>query len=94
MELTDLQSDLLLPFETGVTFWKEISADKYSVLKSSMRKLMCSFGSSYVCESTFSMLKVVKSKSRNHLTDEHLELLLRIGLTSNKMDWDKIIPNE
>lgn len=94
MELADLQNDLLIPLETGVKFWKEISADKYPVLKSSMLKLMCYFGSTYICESTFSMLKVVKSKSRNRLTDEHLESLLRIGLTTKNLDWDKIISNE
>jgi hypothetical protein len=37
------------------------------------------FGTTYICECTFSNLKHIKSKERNRLTDETLGHLLRVS---------------
>ena len=37
------------------------------------------FGKTYVCESTFSTMKEVKSKNRNRMTDETLDDSLRLA---------------
>lgn len=77
-ELIKMREDLDLPLSNGIEFWRNISADTYPKMKNEMLKLYSMFGSTYICEATFSTLKHVQSKARNRLTDKHLENLLRI----------------
>lgn len=49
------------------------------------------FASTYNCENAFSILKIVKSKHRNRLTDTKLEDLLRIKLHKTEINIDEIL---
>lgn len=40
------------------------------------------FGSTYLCESAFSHMKIIKSKYRSTMTDDHLEMCLRMAVSS------------
>ena len=42
-------------------------------------KMYSMFASTYICESMFSDMKIIKTKYRNRLSDEHLETLLKIS---------------
>ena len=41
------------------------------------------FGSTYLCEQLFSVMKINKTSHRSRLTDEHLQSILRISITQN-----------
>lgn len=85
MELFDFQEDPYLQSLDKnlppLTFWQHVSAEKYPFISDQIFKLASLFSSSYMCETTFSTMKIIKSKNRNKLTDAHLECLLRIAVT-------------
>ncbi|PNF20389.1 hypothetical protein B7P43_G09706, partial [Cryptotermes secundus] len=45
------------------------------------------FGSTYLCESAFSYLKMTKSKQRSNMTDEHLQDCMKLALTQHSPDF-------
>lgn len=49
------------------------------------------FGSTYICESSFSILKLIQNKNRNRLTDDHVENLLRIKCCPYDINIDELI---
>jgi len=53
------------------TFWLN-APKKYACLKNEATKALVQFGSTYVCEATFSCMVYIKSEYRNRLTDAHL----------------------
>ncbi|KAK0141205.1 SCAN domain-containing protein 3 [Merluccius polli] len=64
--------------------------EKYPNVKQAALKLLSMFGSTYVCESLFSTLELVKSKHRSALTDTHVKELLRVATTEYEPDLRKI----
>lgn len=46
-------------------------------------RTLCMFGSTYLCEKLFSVMKINKLAHRSRLTDEHLQSILRISTTQN-----------
>jgi len=48
------------------------------------------FGSTYVCEATFSCMVCIKSKYRNRLTDAHLQDNLIIATTTYESRFRKL----
>ncbi|XP_060836051.1 general transcription factor II-I repeat domain-containing protein 2B-like [Rhopalosiphum padi] len=71
-------------------FWKHISILKYPNIKNCAVKLISIFGTTYSCESLYSTMKIIKSKYRSNLTDDHLTELLRTALTSIQPDLKKL----
>jgi hypothetical protein len=62
-----------------------------SVPKKSKTEIVHScFGSTYLCESTFSYLKVTKSKQRYSMTEEHLQDSLKLALTQYSPDLQQM----
>jgi hypothetical protein len=49
------------------------------------------FGSTYLCESTFSNMKFIKSHYRCSLTDESLQHFLRLGTTNITVDIPALV---
>lgn len=88
LELCELHTDPNFTgnIERGVDFWKLLPVEKYPLLRDFGLKICSMFGSTYVCESTFSNMKHIKSKERNRLTDENLSHLLRVS--SSEIDVD------
>lgn len=75
----------------GGNIWPVIAKNnKYPVLLEIYKKLTCCFGSTYLCESTFSNLKLIKSAIRNSLTDNDLQNALRIPLSTYKPNLQKL----
>lgn len=93
-EIIKMRTDLNLPLASGIQFWKNVNEDIYFKTKNEILKLYSMFGSTYICESSFSFLKLIKSKSRSRLTDEHLENLLRIKCCPYEIDIDDVMKNE
>lgn len=95
MELIDLQSDdsLKEKYKNGnlLEFYQCLPEEKFSNLKNFARGLISIFGTTYMCEKTFSKMKYVKSNYRSNLSDEHLESILIIGSTKFDPEMDAIM---
>ena len=84
MEIITLQNDIFIKSRSSEpNVWKYLLEDKYSNLKKCFENLVSFFGSTYLCEFAFSHMKIIKSKYRATLTDDHLESSLRSCLSTN-----------
>lgn len=95
MELIELQCDTELQekFESHdlLDFYsKFVSEARFPAVRKNALYVASLFGSTYICEQLFSIMKLVKSKARNKITDEHLENSLRISTSAIKADLDKL----
>ncbi|XP_078495358.1 general transcription factor II-I repeat domain-containing protein 2-like [Ciona intestinalis] len=78
--------------EELLTFYQNLNNDTYPVLLTHTKQIACLFGSTYLCEQTFSVMNINKSKLRTRLTDSHLGAVLRINnCTKLKPRFTKII---
>ncbi|KAK3797580.1 hypothetical protein RRG08_054608 [Elysia crispata] len=88
LELIDLQCDSTLKekfqSESIDKFYASLNASKFVNLRKMAMKLLVLFGSTYICEQTFLIMNINKTKLRSNLTDVHLQSLLRIS-TSNML---------
>ena len=95
MELIDLQVDNSLKrmFESKllVEFYSSLHSEKFQNLKKFARKILCLFASTYICEQTFSMMKVNKSENRSLLTDSNLQSVLRISTSNLTPSLNKLV---
>ena len=64
-----------------------ISKERYPHLRNCALKLSSIFGSIYICETAFSAMKLVKSKSRNRLTDSMLSHILKIATSELEVNF-------
>ncbi|KAK1881707.1 SCAN domain containing protein 3, partial [Dissostichus eleginoides] len=51
------------------------------------------FGSTYLCETAFSQMKIIKSKYRTRMTDAHLTDCLRLAITNYQPDFKRLTDN-
>lgn len=82
MELIELQcSDTLkAKYESvGAAEFPRFIHDTMPQLRSQAAQTLSMFGSTYLCEQLFSLMKINKNSHRSRLTDEHLHSILRIS---------------
>ena len=95
LELIDLQSDAVLKehFKSAslLEFYSALKQENFPNMRKHAQKMLVLFGSTYICEQTFSVMKYVKSRYRSSLTDEHLSALLRISTSDIKPDFDTLV---
>ena len=94
LELCKLQCNPFLlsrKNETQKRFWKLVSKDKFPKLKDFALKMHSMFGSTYVCEGTFSTMKLVKSRNKNRMVNQTLGKCLRLSATSIDIDIETIV---
>ncbi|GFY78348.1 general transcription factor II-I repeat domain-containing protein 2 [Trichonephila inaurata madagascariensis] len=88
MEIIDLQcSDMIknkYQNSSLLEFYKSLPLVQFDNLHKFARGLFSVFGTTYLCEKTFSKMKYTKNVYRSQLTDEHLKSLLIIG--TSKID--------
>uniref|UniRef100_A0A3Q3Q094 HAT C-terminal dimerisation domain-containing protein n=1 Tax=Monopterus albus TaxID=43700 RepID=A0A3Q3Q094_MONAL len=77
--------------EKGNSFWKLLPESRFPLLRDFALSMISMFGSTYICESSFSTMKHIKSKERNRLTDDTLFHLMRIGCTESDIDIQSIV---
>jgi len=84
-----LQKDHFLSTKKiDVCFWKKLPFEKYLLLRNFALKMLSIFGTTYICECTFSYIKHIKSKQRNRLTNyETLGHLLRVSTYEIEVDF-------
>ena len=94
LDLCDLQSDPFLQSkknERNKAFWKLVSNEQFPVLREFALRMLSMFGSTCICESTFSVMKRLKSNARNRLADETLDARLRLATTEVDVDIERLI---
>ncbi|XP_069077106.1 general transcription factor II-I repeat domain-containing protein 2-like [Pleurodeles waltl] len=92
MEIVTLQNDIELKArQSDINFWSRVDAEKYRNIRTAAMKLFSLFGSTYLCESTFSDMNFVKSKLRTRLTDDHLNDCIRVALSGYTPDYRGLV---
>ncbi|XP_023226735.1 general transcription factor II-I repeat domain-containing protein 2B-like [Centruroides sculpturatus] len=84
MELIDLGEDSIIKSlfnakKDPIEIWK--NAVEYPCLREHARRLLSCFGSTYCCETTFSLMSKIKTNLRTQITDAHLEDQLKLCVT-------------
>ena len=51
-----MKNDISLPLANGIEFWKKVDEKMYPKTRNEILKLYSMFGSTYICESSFSFL--------------------------------------
>ena len=83
IELIYLQNDRVLKEKyrnagSAARFYENFPRERFPEIFKLAVKITCMFGSTYVCESTFSLMKFIKSRLRNAISDSHLSAALRL----------------
>ena len=95
MELIDLHADnsLKMMFESKplVEFYASLHSKKFQQLKKFARKVFVLFASTYICEQTYSVMKINKSKNRSLLTDSNLQSVLKVSTSNLTPDFYKLV---
>ena len=85
-EMIDLQHNYSLKARhyeiMSTNFWMHyVSNGPYPAVFRCVKKILTCFGSTYMCESSFSHMGAIKSKLRTSLSDKHLNDCLRLSTT-------------
>jgi hypothetical protein len=102
MEITDIQNHTGLkrkfqelcesPISPDLkAFWKFVPKNDFPELNNMALRFVCKFGSTYICEKTFSSMNYIKSKFRCSLSDAHLENLILLSNSKINPDIDKLV---
>lgn len=95
MQLIELQCDSWLKQKFDKVplneFYKFASSKKYPGIRKHAQKMLSLFGSTYICEQTFSILNLNKSRLRERLSDPHLLDVLRMSVSQLQPDVDKLL---
>lgn len=86
MELIELQCNgtLKAKYDTvGPAQFTRFIPEAMPQLRIHAARTLSMFGSTYLCEQLFSIMKINKTSHRSRLTDEHLQSILRISSTQN-----------
>ena len=85
MELIDLQASSVYKSkhkESLQDFYEYLNKEEIKNLLTSAKQMFSLFGSTNICEQTFSVIKFNKNKQHSWLTDGHLEDILKISSSS------------
>lgn len=95
LELIDLQFDAVPAdhFKSGslLDFYSSLKEENFPNMRRHAQKMLVLFGSTYICEQTFSLMKFTKSRYRSCLTGDHLSALLRIFTSDMQPDFDALV---
>ncbi|XP_073514845.1 general transcription factor II-I repeat domain-containing protein 2B-like [Phyllobates terribilis] len=93
LELCEVQADFYLASraEVGVPFFKLLDMERFPNLRDLGLKIASMFGSTYICEKSFSDLNHIKSKYRNNISNRTLLQALRLSTTNLKVDIDELL---
>lgn len=90
LEILDLKNDILLKSLISEDLWNIVDKERFPFLKKAAYKIKSFFGSTYLCESLFSNMNLIKSRYRSRLTDEHLYNCLLTGLSSYSPNYEAL----
>ncbi|KAL3972518.1 protein YIPF1/2 [Sarotherodon galilaeus] len=92
LELIDLQSDPALKEKFSSLklndFYASLNDAAFPNLRRKAQMMLALFGSTFMCEQTFSVMNINKASHRSKLTDLHFRSILRIATTKLTPDFD------
>lgn len=95
MELIELQCCSLLKDKyahLAIDSFYQSLPQEFSVITAFAGKILCMFGTTYLCEQAFSVMNINKSKLRNRLTHGHLNDVMKIATAQNlSPDVDRLV---
>uniref|UniRef100_A0A3B5LSC0 HAT C-terminal dimerisation domain-containing protein n=1 Tax=Xiphophorus couchianus TaxID=32473 RepID=A0A3B5LSC0_9TELE len=95
LELIEIQCDDSLKNQHQLLslpdFYRSLEKAKFPLTRRHAKRMMSLFGSTYICEQTFSLLTLNKSRLRTRTTDSHLRDVLRISTTKLTPDLPAIL---
>ncbi|XDV11489.1 hypothetical protein PO909_000420 [Leuciscus waleckii] len=98
MELIELQCDSELKHKFTslplIDFYKCVPANRYPKMCKQAQVMLCLFGSTYLCEQTFSLMNLNKSKLRSKITDSHLHNILSLSVSQLQPNLEKLLKNK
>ncbi|KAG1925728.1 protein FAM200B, partial [Pimephales promelas] len=71
-------------------FYSALNEGKFPNMRRHAQRMLVLFGSTYVCEQTFSVMNFNKSRYRSRLTNAHLSSVLRISTSNTTPDFDEL----
>ena len=94
LELIDLQSDSVFKEKFNSLKLNDVYASlneaTFPNRRRTAQKMLVLFGLTCVCEQTFSVMNINKSRHRSKLTDQHLKSTLRITTKKITADFDSL----
>lgn len=98
MELIELQCDSELKHKFTslplTDFYKCVPANRYPKMCKQAQVMLSLFGSTYLCEQTFSLMNLNKSKLRSQMTDSHLHNILSLSVSQLQPNLEKLLKNK
>ena len=95
LELIDLQNNdsLRTKYNEGdlLNFYNCLAKDQFPYLRNKAAIYASLFGSTYICEQTFSLLNQTKSNIRSRLSDQNLHSVLRLATTNFHPNIKKLV---
>ncbi|KAK1176568.1 general transcription factor II-I repeat domain-containing protein 2-like [Acipenser oxyrinchus oxyrinchus] len=96
MELIDLQcnsglKDVFHEKKLVEFYYSLLPNDQFQNLRKFARRMCTVFGSTYICEQTFSLMKLNKSKLRSRLTDDYLHDVLWMSVSNFEPNFEKLV---
>ena len=92
-EMLSLQNDIEIKSKASTErekIWKLLLKEKYPNTKRCAFYILCCFGSTYLCESAFSHMNIIKSRYRSVMTDQHLLACLKLATTSYCVSYEEL----
>jgi hypothetical protein len=75
----------------SIEVWKYVPKEQFPKLHDPALRLICSSGSTYICEQTFSSTNAIKSKFYSTIIDTHLANMLILSSTRTAPNIDKLL---
>ena len=97
LELIELQAQDLFKdkFKEGlVAFYQFLPKEQFPNSRNFASGFLSMFGTTYMCEQTFSKIKLIKSNLRTNLSDNHLKYLLVLETSGLKPDFPAIFASK
>ena len=98
LELIEMQCDDSLKSQHQLLslpdFYKSLENAKFPLMRRNAKRMMSLFGSTFICEQTFSLLGHNKNRLRTRITDSHLRDVLRVSTTKLSPDISAIIQSK
>ncbi len=98
MELIEHQCDSELKHKFTslplTDFYKCVTANRYPKMCKQAQVMLSLFGSTYLCEQTFSLMNLNKSKLRSKITDSHLHNILSLSVSQLQPNLEKLLKNK
>ncbi|KAM4694222.1 general transcription factor II-I repeat domain-containing protein 2-like [Discoglossus pictus] len=74
-----------------VNFYRQLDKSRFQEIRTLAKKMLSLFGSTYLCEKTFSAKNFNKNRVRTRLSDSHLRDILRIQTTAFEPDLPYVL---